>query len=239
MSSKKHWNSSPRSLVERCDEARLAAELALLNKQCTPEFVFSIVASPQVIREAAAQVPEEQIKKGHDDEAGIQRRLKLFESQNEVGTDTVLACFEDLKVPVTSATQHLVDATKIRAAIIEFIGEPHNYGLTEEEKQAIREAQEAKEKAEADQRAKEKAEKDAAEAERLQKKIQNEQARKEQIASMDESQLLRAAMPLRKYLQSNVMAVIRQGLIECAEVRPNDPIDYLAEYLLENNPSID
>ena len=66
-----------------------------------------------------------------------------------------------------------------------------------------------------------------------------EEAKKEQIASMDESQLLRAAVPLRKYLESNVMAVVRRGLIECAEVRPNDPIDYLAEFLLENNHCIE
>merc|ERR1712232_328270 len=94
---------------------------------------------------------------------------------------------------------------------------------------------EAKRRAEEEKIAGENAEKEAAEKEKREALELAEQARKEQIASLDEARLLRAAMPLRKYLQSTVMEVVRKGLIECAEVRPSDPIDYLAEYLLENN----
>ena len=37
--------------------------------------------------------------------------------------------------------------------------------------------------------------------------------RKNEIRDLDEARLLRAAIPLRKFLQSNVMAVVRRGLI--------------------------
>merc|ERR1712146_629177 len=98
--------------------------------------------------------------------------------------------------------------------IISVCGEPRNYGLTAEDK-----AKKAKDKLEAEKR---------------KAKLEAEEMKKQEIAEMDESALLKAAMPLRKYLESNVMAVARRGVIECAEVRPNDPIDYLAEYLLNN-----
>jgi len=224
---------------EDAKEKRLAAELARVNKQCTAEFVFSINTSVSTIEAIAAKIPEMNLRKGHDDEAGIQRRLKLFQGSNQVGLDTAVSCFEDAKVAITNIIADNKSSEKIAAEITAVVGDPHNYGLTEEEKLAIQVAKEVKEKAEADQRAREKEAKDQEEQEKREAKIQAEKARKEQIASMDESTLLRAAMPLRKYLQTHVMAVVRRGLIECAEVRPNDPIDYLAEYLLENNPAVE
>lgn len=119
------------------------------------------------------------------------------------------------------------------------MGDPHNFGLTVEEIKAIADAKARKEKEEKAAAAAAKKEKDEKEAKELEEKVAREEERKEQIASLDESRLLRAAMPLRKYLQSSVMAVVRRGLIECAEVRPCDPIDYLAEFLLENNSSVE
>lgn len=46
------------------------------------------------------------------------------------------------------------------------------------------------------------------------------------------------SIPLRNYLLKNVMPTLTQGLIEVCKTRPDDPIDYLAEYLFENNPQI-
>jgi adenylate kinase len=42
------------------------------------------------------------------------------------------------------------------------------------------------------------------------------------------------SLPFRKYLMDHVMPTLTKGLIEVATVRPEDPIDYLSEYLFKN-----
>ena len=36
---------------------------------------------------------------------------------------------------------------------------------------------------------------------------------------------------------SGVLNIIL-GLIECAKIRPEDPVDYIAEYLYQHNPEL-
>lgn len=53
----------------------------------------------------------------------------------------------------------------------------------------------------------------------------------------EERELLEAqSIPLRNYLMTHVMPTLMQGLNECCKVRPDDPVDFLAEYLFKNNP---
>ena len=43
-------------------------------------------------------------------------------------------------------------------------------------------------------------------------------------------------LPLRAYLDKTVVPILLQALSECAKERPQYPIEYVANYLLENNP---
>ena len=45
-----------------------------------------------------------------------------------------------------------------------------------------------------------------------------------------------ANMPVRAYLDKTVVPILLQALSECAKERPAHPIEYVANYLLENNP---
>eukprot|EP01006_Ploeotia_vitrea_P028510 TRINITY_DN61185_c0_g1_i1.p1 TRINITY_DN61185_c0_g1~~TRINITY_DN61185_c0_g1_i1.p1 ORF type:complete len:223 (-),score=54.03 TRINITY_DN61185_c0_g1_i1:68-736(-) len=45
--------------------------------------------------------------------------------------------------------------------------------------------------------------------------------------------------PLKKYLMDNILPVLTKGLIEVCEVRPEDPIDYLADWLFRAPPEVD
>ena len=52
-----------------------------------------------------------------------------------------------------------------------------------------------------------------------------------------ESELLEVrSIPLRNYLMANVIPTLTEGLIEVCKVKPEDPVDYIAEYLFKNNP---
>uniref|UniRef100_A0A671MDM0 Adenylate kinase 7b n=1 Tax=Sinocyclocheilus anshuiensis TaxID=1608454 RepID=A0A671MDM0_9TELE len=59
---------------------------------------------------------------------------------------------------------------------------------------------------------------------------QAEQQLKEQAAQRAEAE--------QNYLMRDVMPTLIQGLIECCGIRPDDPINFLAEYLLKNNPEV-
>ena len=42
-------------------------------------------------------------------------------------------------------------------------------------------------------------------------------------------------MPLRDYLMDNVIPALAEGLLEVCRVLPDDPVDYLAEYLFKHS----
>lgn len=46
------------------------------------------------------------------------------------------------------------------------------------------------------------------------------------------------ARPFRQYVATHVMPTLTSGLIECAKVKPADPVDFLAEYLYQHNPAL-
>mmetsp|Transcript_35085 Transcript_35085/g.43324 ORF Transcript_35085/g.43324 Transcript_35085/m.43324 type:complete len:94 (-) Transcript_35085:178-459(-) len=45
------------------------------------------------------------------------------------------------------------------------------------------------------------------------------------------------ALPVRRYLDTTVVPLLLTGLQELVKERPNDPIEWLAHYLLKNNPN--
>jgi adenylate kinase len=59
------------------------------------------------------------------------------------------------------------------------------------------------------------------------------------VKRQETEQLENQSIPLRNYLMKHVMPSLTQGLIECCKARPDDAIDFLAEYLFRNNPQVD
>lgn len=45
-----------------------------------------------------------------------------------------------------------------------------------------------------------------------------------------------AYLPVRAYLDKTVVPILLQALSECSKERPQYPIEFIANYLLENNP---
>lgn len=52
----------------------------------------------------------------------------------------------------------------------------------------------------------------------------------------EEKILIAQSEPLRTYLIKYIFPVLTNGLLEIVKIRPEDPVDYLAEYLFRENP---
>ncbi|XP_076801317.1 adenylate kinase 7-like isoform X1 [Clavelina lepadiformis] len=206
-----------------------------------PEAVIALDASDPFLKERIMNLPEEVVQGTHNTEQGFLRRLQDYRSVNHED-DTVLNYFDELEIhPEHFDVNEKTDVKN--EAIVEKIstalGEPRNYGPTPEEKEEIeRAAAEVKMRKEAEERAmKERHEADEAAA--LKQRQEEWMERLEEVRRQEREVLEAQSMPLRNFLMKHVMPTLTKGLIECCEVRPEDPVDYLAEFLFQHNPEID
>lgn len=124
-----------------------------------------------------------------------------------------------------------LDATQIFQQISTELGEPRNYGPSPEQlAEEQRKAEEKRTKAEAIA-AEDRVKRDQEETERHKKVTAEWNAKLEQVRKQEHDVLQVQSEPLRNYLVKFVMPTLTAGLVEVAKVRPDDPIDYLAEYL--------
>jgi adenylate kinase len=206
-----------------------------------PELVIDLTATEAFLKQRMMSLPEEQVQGTHNTEEGFLRRLSTFIA-NRSEEDTVINGFDEQEIDVT-----VIDVTKSNdesnGPIIELIkktiGSPRNYGLTIEEKEELarkelieRESREAQERA-----LKEKHEREEREARK--KNIEVWTAQLSEVRKQEKEMLEAKARPFRQYIMAHVMPTLTAGLIECAKLRPEDPVDYIAEYLYQHNPELE
>ncbi|KFO21337.1 adenylate kinase 7 isoform X1 [Fukomys damarensis] len=221
---------------EKEDEIR--GKLFPVDKLILPEFVCGLDASDEFLKQRVINLPESVVAGTHYTQDRFLRALSNYRDIN-TEDETVYNYFDEIEIhPVHIDVEKLEDAQNRLAIkqLIREIGEPRNYGLTEEEKVELE--QKAAEMRLAEEAAQEaaQAQKEAAEtAERL-ARWEEWNKRLEEV-KREEKELLEAqSRPLRNYLITHVMPTLVQGLNECCKVRPDDPVDFLAEYLFKNNP---
>ena len=86
----------------------------------------------------------------------------------------------------------------------------------------------------------EQAEQKRAEETRERERREAEQAQRLEDIKAQEEELLEArSAPLRAYLMKHVIPTLTEGLIETCKVMPEDPVDYLAEYMFRASPAVE
>ncbi|KAM5176830.1 adenylate kinase 7 isoform 4-T4 [Callospermophilus lateralis] len=201
------------------------------------EFVCSLDASDEFLKERVMNLPETVVAGTHYTQDRFLRALSNYRDIN-IEDETVLNYFDEIEIhPIHIDVGKLEDAQNRLAIkqLIKEIGEPRNYGLTEEEKvEAERRAAEERLAREAAVEA-ERERLEAMEAAEKLARWEEWNKRLEEV-KREERELLEAqSVPLRNYLMTYVMPTLMQGLNECCKVRPDDPVDFLAEYLFKNN----
>ncbi|XP_029094539.1 adenylate kinase 7 isoform X4 [Monodon monoceros] len=204
------------------------------------EFVCSLDASDEFLKERVMNLPESIVAGTHYSQGQFLRALSNYRDIN-TEDETVLNYFDELEIyPIHIDVGRLEDAQNRLAIkqLIKEIGEPRNYGLTDEEK-AEEERKAAEERLAKE--AMEEAERQHKEAAETAEKIARweEWSKRLEEVKREEKELLEAqSIPLRNYLMTHVMPTLMQGLNECCKIRPDDPVDFLAEYLFKNNPEM-
>ncbi|KAI9220807.1 hypothetical protein BC828DRAFT_405476 [Blastocladiella britannica] len=125
---------------------------------------------------------------------------------------------------------------EITDMLLKLVGKPHNYGPSKEDV-ALRRRLKAEEATRIARRMEqEEHERQQAERERHAKSVAEWNAKLEEVRRQEQEVLEAQSLPLRHYLIQNVIPTLSAGLIEVCKVRPEDPIDYLAEFLFRHAP---
>uniref|UniRef100_K3WW11 Adenylate kinase n=1 Tax=Globisporangium ultimum (strain ATCC 200006 / CBS 805.95 / DAOM BR144) TaxID=431595 RepID=K3WW11_GLOUD len=234
----------------------LLAQLRPRRQVEAPNRVIVLHAPRALLESRAQQLSEEDAIATANTEAAFETRHAEFASQIEA-----IATFFETKTSVTAvdATNgievlelHLEsedayrDAETFHDAIKNYLEQggktskpPCNFHPTRDETRQMQREFEAKrrdDEVRARKQAAEQEEKDAVDQEA---RLAAERARLELI-QREETELLEArAKPLRAYLMDTVLPALTEGMLEVVKVQPDDPIDYLAEFLFRKGREMD
>jgi len=203
-----------------------------------PEFVFSLTASDEFLRNRVMHLKESVVSGTHNTEEGLQRRLIEYRSTNH-DDETVLNYFDELEIHpehLDITQDHTPNMRQTVDKIISLMGKERNYGPTESELADLERIIIEKELEENKRKLEEVERREAEEARERAKNLEEWRTKLEEVRKQEQEMLETQSIPLRNYLMKHVMPTLTQGLIECCKVRPDDPVDYLAEFLFAQNP---
>ncbi|XP_065819463.1 adenylate kinase 7-like [Labrus bergylta] len=206
------------------------------NKKITPEHVFVLNASDDFLKERAQGLPQSVAEELGYTQEEFTARLSRYRERS-TAEETLLDYFDEIEIHPEhiEVTTGDPEYTGVMKKIIKMVGAPKNYGLSPEE-------------LEVESRHKEEGRRLKLAAEAAEKKRRNEAALAAMAAQYEEWQnnlsevrrqeeeLLEArCLPLRNYLMKYVMPSLSEAMLECSKIKPEDPVDFLAEHLLSNN----
>nr|XP_046228435.1 adenylate kinase 7-like [Scatophagus argus] len=223
-----------------CDEDTenqdLVSKKPACNKKITPEHVFALNATDDFLMTRVQELPQSVAEEMRYTQEEFVPRLTRYR-QLSTAEETLQDYFDELEihpeqVEVTAGDPEYTDVLR---KITEMVGIPKNYGLSPEEQ-------------EEEDRKKEEARKQKLAAEAAEKKRRNEAALAAMAAQYEEwqrnlselnrqeNELLEArSLPLRNYLMKHVIPSLTEAMLDCCKIKPEDPVDFLAEHLLQNN----
>lgn len=144
--------------------------------------------------------------------------------------------------PLPESEFDTIPLSKVEAALHAILGVPHNFGKTplEIHQENVRAKNLEEEKRQLQLRLREE-ERERDEQAFL---VESQQRNKHDLELLemkkaDYEELEKRKAPLREYLMKNVIPLVSKGLIEVCASRPDEPVDFLSEWLLRHNPHDD
>ncbi|ORX57276.1 P-loop containing nucleoside triphosphate hydrolase protein [Piromyces finnis] len=206
------------------------------NTLIFPSFIFSLNASDNYIKDKVMLLPEQQVIGTSNTEEEFTKRLEDFKTNN-TEENTVLNYFDEFEIHSITLDVENKSIQYLMEKVINEVGKPHNYGPTPEEIAEKRRIEEEEKKKEEELALQEKMKNEKEEEIRLLRERAEWQLKLEEVRKQEQEVLEVQSIPLRNYLMKYVMPTLTSALIDICKIRPEDPIDYLAEYLFKNNPT--
>ncbi|RKO96361.1 hypothetical protein CAUPRSCDRAFT_8226, partial [Caulochytrium protostelioides] len=203
-----------------------------LNQSWMPDVVVAFDVKDSVIHSRIMAQPESALAGTRQTEDVLMKRLDEWRALN-TDDNTILNWFDEMEIHplIINLDSPTLRSTEVMQQLIKAIGVPHNFGPSREEIGKKRAALEEAARIEQARLAAEDVARQTEERVR-QIKAQKEWTAKMKQVELQEEEVLEAhSAPLRQYLLHNVMPTLTQCLIEVCKVRPDDPVDYLADLL--------
>ncbi|XP_061563439.1 adenylate kinase 7-like isoform X3 [Cololabis saira] len=212
----------------------LMFERSEYNKTITPEHVFVLDASDDFLIKRIQGLPESVAEKMGYTQDEFMARLNKY---RHLKAGTMLDFFDHQEI----YTEHIEvsaddpEYTDVLKKITEVVGP-----TPEEQEEENRKREEENGKREDERRQKLAAEaverKRRQEDELAESAAQYDEWKNLQVVKQEECELQEAqSYDLRSYLMKYVMSDLSEAMAECCKIKPEDPVDFLAEYILRTN----
>uniref|UniRef100_A0A672YDF1 Adenylate kinase 7b n=1 Tax=Sphaeramia orbicularis TaxID=375764 RepID=A0A672YDF1_9TELE len=199
-------------------------------------FVFFLDSSDTFLKDRVMNLPEKLVEENNYHQEHFLQRLARYR-ENNMQDETVATFFDEVDITplymeITSSGEP--DCLLLIQKILDTVGQPRNYGTSIQE---VKEEEKKRTERRMRQEAQEKAEEEQRETKEAQQRAQRwEEWQLQEVRQQEEDLLEAQSAPMRNYLMNHIMPTLTQGLMECCTVQPQDPVDFLAEYLIKNNP---
>ncbi|XP_041830985.1 adenylate kinase 7-like isoform X2 [Melanotaenia boesemani] len=205
------------------------------NKLITPEHVFALDASDDFLMKRVQGLPESvAVKMRYTQDEFVPRLSRYRQLSN--AEETLLDFFDQREIHPEHIEVNADDPeyTDVIKKIMESVGVPKNYGLSpEKQKEEDQKREDERKQKLTAETAKNKQRKEAALAEMV---AQYEEWKNLSEVTRQECELLEAcSLPLRNYLMKYIIPSLTEAMTECCKIKPEDPVDFVAEYLLRSN----
>lgn len=185
-------------------------------------------------------LPQHAVDGTHNTEEGFERRLARYKGDNCSEAEKSLKDFfreHDLRVLEVESEANVFEAVRL---FIESEGRPWNNMPTERAlaTDAFSKVEDEHAGLVAAEAAAAAALNDAEEAVRH-GRVREEGKRVQLLEASEHAHLEAASKPLQQYLQANVVPILTAGLLETCNIMPDDPVEYMAEFLFEHANDIE
>jgi len=222
-------------------ESAEEAPKEVLDAEKVPEFVVKLEATDEALKARVKGLPEADVVGTHFTEEGMNRRLPIYNKLNtsENGAPIVWTFFENNNIEILRLKVEGVTEEELFETIKAYIEKKGSFSNFQDEQivQEMRKKRKIREEQEQERKREEEFLKEQEARERQERLLQEEKDRINMEILKDQEKLLldERSQPLRQYLADMVVPILTSGIIEVSRQRPEDPVDFLAEYLYKKS----